>query len=105
MAHYAKIVDGIVDKVITADASFFNTFIDTSPGTWVETTIDGSTRKNYAGKGYTYDSIRDAFIASKPYPSWTLNETTCKWETSVSAPSDDKGYKWDEDTTNWVEIT
>ena len=105
MAHYAKIVDGIVDKVITADASFFDTFIDNSPGTWTETTIDGSTRKNYAGKGMTYDLTRDAFIQPKPYPSWTLNETTCIWETSAIAPSDDKGYEWDEATTNWKEIT
>tara|TARA_B110000046_G_C12970591_1_gene388755 strand:- start:49 stop:366 length:318 start_codon:yes stop_codon:yes gene_type:complete len=105
MAHYAKIVDGIVDKVITADASFFDTFIDDSPGTWIETTIDGSTRKNYAGVGYTYDSTRDAFIAPKPYPSWTLIEDTCQWAASVAMPDDDKMYTWNEDTTAWVEVT
>jgi len=104
MANYAKIVDGIVDKVITADASFFDTFIDNSPGTWIETTIDGSTRKNYAGKGYTYDSTRDAFIAPKSYPSWTLNESTCLWEAPVTYPDDGKRYEWDEATTNWTEI-
>lgn len=105
MAHYAKIVDGIVDKVITADASFFDTFVDNSPGTWIETTIDGSTRKNYAGKGMTYDSTRDAFIPPKPYPSWTLNETTCIWEAPTAYPDDGKVYTWNEATTAWVEVT
>ena len=102
MAHYAKIVDGIVDKVITADASFFDTFIDISPGTWIETTIDGSTRKNYAGKGYTYDSTRDAFIPQQPYASWTLDESTCQWQPPVAYPDDGKMYTWDEATTNWM---
>ena len=61
-------------------------------------------RKNYAGIGYTYDSSKDAFIAPKPYASWTLNNTTCKWEAPVTFPTDEKPYRWNEDTTNWVEI-
>ncbi len=62
-------------------------------------------RKNYAGKGYTYDSSRDAFIPLKPFASWVLNETTCIWEAPVTYPTDGKNYTWDEDTTSWVEVT
>ncbi len=61
-------------------------------------------RKNYAGIGYTYDSVRDAFIPPKPYPSWLLNETTCLWDAPVPYPTDDKRYSWDEATTSWVEV-
>lgn len=62
-------------------------------------------RKNYAGRGYTYDKTRDAFIAPQPYTSWTLNETTCLWEPPIAYPADLKNYSWDEATTNWKEIT
>ena len=60
-------------------------------------------RKNYAGIGYTYDKTRDAFIAPKPYPSWELNEDTCRWNAPTPYPDDGKIYIWDEDTTSWVE--
>jgi hypothetical protein len=62
-------------------------------------------RKNYAGIGYTYDSQRDAFIPPKPFNSWVLNETTCRWDAPVSMPIDNKMYTWDENTVNWVEVT
>ena len=61
-------------------------------------------RKNHAGIGYTYDEDRDAFIPPKPYPSCTLNESTCLWEYPVAYPNDGKRYEWDEATTNWKEI-
>jgi len=61
-------------------------------------------RKNYAGIGYHYDSIRDAFIQPKPFPSWTLNEDTCLWDSPVPYPSDGKMYTWNEDILNWQEI-
>ena len=61
-------------------------------------------RKNHAGKGYTYDQARDAFIPPQPYPSWVLNEDTCRWDAPTARPDDDKMYKWDEDTTSWKEI-
>lgn len=61
-------------------------------------------RKNYAGLGYTYDEGRDAFIPPKPYASWSLNETTCLWESPVPYPTDGKRYSWDEATINWVEM-
>jgi len=101
MAHFAKIEDDIVTQVIVAEQAY----IDTLSGTWVQTSYNGSIRKNYAGIGYAYDSTKDAFIAPKPYASWTLNNTTCKWEAPVSFPTDEKPYRWDEDTTNWKEIT
>ena len=101
MAHFAKIESGVVTEVIVAEQAH----IDTLSGTWVQTSYNASIRKNFAGKGYTYDSSKDAFIAPKPYASWTLNNTTCKWESPVAFPTDGKQYEWDEDTTNWVEVT
>jgi hypothetical protein len=62
-------------------------------------------RKNYAGVGYTYDADRDAFISPQSFASWTLNETSCLWEPPVPRPTDGNRYDWDEDTTNWVEVT
>lgn len=61
-------------------------------------------RKNYAGIGYVYDANRDAFIPSKPYNSWVLNEQTCLWDAPIARPDDGKRYMWDEDTISWVEI-
>ena len=103
MRYYAKVVDGIVTNVIVADIEFFNSFIDDSPGEWIEYTKDSSLRKNPAGIGSTYDSARDAFISLKPHNSWTLNEDTCKWESPVTYPDDDKRYTWNEGTTSWDE--
>lgn len=114
MSHFAKVVDGIVTQVIVAEPEFFNTFVDSSPGQWIQTSyntrggvhLNGGEplRKNYAGIGYTYDAQRDAFIPPKPYPSWVLNEDTCLWDSPVPYPTDDKRYEWDEQTTNWVEV-
>jgi hypothetical protein len=115
MAHYAKVENTLVTQVIVAEAEFFDTFVDSSPGEWVQTSYnthggvhsEGNTplRKNYAGLGYTYDTARDAFIAPQPYPSWVLNETSCIYEAPVPCPTDDLMYSWDEDTTSWVETT
>ena len=114
MAHYAKVENGKVTNVIVAEADFFDTFVDTSPGIWVQTSYNtyggvhnlGGTpfRKNYAGVG-TYDATRDAFIAPKPFPSWTLNETTCYWNAPVTKPDDGKIYDWNEDTQAWDEVS
>ena len=57
------------------------------------------------GVGYTYNTVRDAFIAPQPYFSWTLDEDTCCWEAPVAYPDDGERYTWNEATTNWVEIT
>jgi hypothetical protein len=62
-------------------------------------------RKNYAGYGYYYDEERDAFIPPQPFPSWILNEATCRWDAPVAHPDDGKPYVWDENLINWAEIT
>lgn len=71
-------------------------------GTWVQTSYNGNFRKNYAGKGYTYDAERDAFIPPQPYASWVLNENTCRWDAPTPMPSDGQEYRWDEPTTSWI---
>ena len=105
MSHYAKVEDGIVTRVIVAEAKFFDTYVDDSPGRWVQTYKDRSQRKNHAGLGYSYDATRDAFIPPQPYPSWTLNETTCLWDAPVTMPDDGKYYRWNEEKTSWNEVT
>ena len=74
---------------------------------WVQTSFSQKFRKNLAGIGYTYDEGRDAFIPPKLYPSWVLNEDTCRWEAPVPSKyngTDGKVYAWDEDITDWVEM-
>ena len=73
-------------------------------GRWIQASYNGNIRKNYAGIGYTYDEVRDAFIAPKPYPSWLLDEVTCRWQAPIPMPTDDKPYTWNEETTSWVEV-
>lgn len=114
MAHFAKVNNGTVVQVIVAEPEFFNTFVDSSPGQWIQTSYNtyggvhtnGGTplRKNYAGIGFTYDSVRDAFIPPKPYASWTLNEDTCLWDSPIAYPDDGKFYTWDEDAQQWNEV-
>jgi len=113
MAHFAKVNNGIVEQVIVAEPEFFQTFVDTSPGEWIQTSYNTRggqhpegrpLRKNYAGIGYTYDRQRDAFIPPKPYASWTLDEDTCLWNAPVPYPNDDKLYNWNEETQSWVEV-
>ena len=123
MGHFAKVSNGIVTKVIVAEADFFNNFVDDSPGQWIQTSYNTrggvhyqpntnepsedqskALRKNYAGIGYTYDSTRDAFIPPQPFNSWTLNEDTCLWDSPVAYPEDGKLYKWNEEMLNWEEV-
>ena len=72
---------------------------------WKQTSYNASFRKNYAGMGFIYDDVLDAFIAPKPYPSWLLNTNTAQWEPPVPYPNDGKMYRWDEATLSWVEVT
>ena len=113
MAHFAKVENNIVTQVIVAEPEFFNTFVDTSPGEWIQTSYNTRAgehpegrplRKNYAGIGFTYDKQRDAFIPPKPYESWILNEETCLWESPIPYPQDGKRYKWNEETLSWIEV-
>lgn len=119
MAHFAKInSDNIVEQVIVVNIenesegiSFIADTLQLS-GTWVKTSYNtqagihsqGGTplRKNYAAPGFTYDATRDAFIAPKPYPSWSLNEDSCTWVSPVPYPTSGNQYYWNEDTTSWV---
>ena len=127
MAHYAKVTNGKVVKVIVAEASFFDNFVDDSPGQWIQTSYNtrggvhyqpdsntpstdqsGSLRGNYAGIGYTYDSTLDAFYAPQPFNSWTLNTGSYLWEAPVEYPTGDAtgsytgSYSWSESEQNWV---
>ena len=96
MGHFAKVVDGKVTQVIVAEQEFFNTFVDTSPGTWIQTSYNTRAnqhpegrplRGNYAGIGYTYDQTNDVFIAPKPADNATLNEITWTWEVLETIPA------------------
>lgn len=115
MAHFAEI--DLDDKVLRVIVVHNNELLDENGveqeqkgadfcrglfgGTWVQTSYNASFRKNFAGTGCTYDSLRDAFIAPKPFDSWVLNAETCRWEAPVPMPEDD-GYVWSEETTAWV---
>jgi hypothetical protein len=115
MAHFAKVVNGTVTQVIVAEPEFFESFVDSSPGQWVQTSYNTyggvhssggvPLRKNYAGIGYTYDSVRDAFIPPRPFPSWSLDENTCLWNPPASYPTDGKKYAWNESQQAWMEVT
>ena len=111
MAHFAKVIDGIVEQVIVADTAEWCE--SNLGGTWIQTSYntqggvnsrDGGValNKNYAGIGYSWDGI--GFAAPQPYPSWTKNSDTYLWEAPTPMPTDDKRYEWDEETTSWVEI-
>jgi hypothetical protein len=113
MAHFAKVVDGKVTQVIVAEPEFFQTFVDSSPGEWIQTSYNTRggqhpegrpLRKNYAGIGFTYDRTKDAFIPPQPFASWLLNEDTCLWDAPVAMPTDDKKYAWDEESVSWKEV-
>ena len=114
MSHFAKVLDGKVVQVIVAEKEFFDTFVDSSAGTWLQTSYNTygnqhpegrPLRGNYAAIGYTYDSVNDVFYAPQTFPSWILNNTTWLWEAPVAYPTDGKQYKWNELITNWEEVT
>lgn len=116
MSHFAQIDENnIVTQVIVIEQDVVDTGLFGDPNSWIQTSYNthagvhsqGGTplRKNYAGIGYTYDSTRDAFIPPKPFNSWTLNEETCLYEAPIPMPNDAKMYRWDEETTSWIEIT
>jgi hypothetical protein len=123
MGHFAKIVDGKVTQVIVAEKEFFDTFIDSSPGQWLRTSYNMrggihylpnsndpnpdqsmALRKNYAGVGYTYDPVRDAFIPPSPFPSAVLDEFSCLWNAPIPMPKDGKLYAWNEAAQTWDAI-
>jgi len=111
MAHFAKLgVGNIVEQVIVvsndiaiteqAGVDFINKLYNTRD-VWKQTSYNNNIRKNFAGIGYQYDQIRDAFIPKKPFNSWILNETTCLWNAPVAYPTDGGKYTWNETNLNW----
>jgi hypothetical protein len=119
MAHFAEIgLDNVVQQVIVVDnaelldengveqESIGREFCrNLLGGTWIQASFNSQFRKNFAGAGYIYDSVRDAFIPPKPYPSWALEEQTCQWVAPVPMPEGNKLYCWDENSLAWVEAT
>lgn len=119
MAHFAEI--GLNNAVLRVIVVSNNELLDESGneseakgaefcrnllgGTWVQTSYNGTFRKNYASAGFTYDSTRDAFIPPQPFQSWALNEDTCQWEPPAAMPTDGNVYQWDEQTVSWKEVT
>lgn len=117
MAHFAQLENNIVTKVIVvanqdildengqeSEPKGIDFCSNLLGGTWLQTSYNANIRKNYAGVGYTYDEGRDAFIAPKPFNSWLLEETICQWKAPVDKPTDDKKYRWDETSLNWIEV-
>jgi len=128
MSHYSKVVNGVVERVIVAEAEFFNTFIDTTPGQWIQTSYntrggvhygqDGNPdngvalRANFAGPGFIYDSKNDVFYAPRPLDrngiscaSWTISAPTWLWTPPTPNPGNFVSHEWDEPTKTWVAIT
>ena len=108
MSYFAKVVNGKVTMMQIASQEFIDGYVDTSPGTWIETWEEpkgASQRYNYASIGGNYDSSDDAFYGNSPFPSWVLNKKTYVWEAPVAYPEDGKLYGWDEEKTSWVEVT
>ena len=104
MSYFAHINENnVVTTVIVATQEFINTGSEGDPVNWIETSIDGSFRKQYAGIGYTYDAEANVFITPQPYPSWTL-DSNYDWVAPVPYPNDGKQYTWDESTLSWVEV-
>ena len=101
MSHFAKINGNIVTEIIVSEQDFINSGAVGDSFLWVQTSYSKSFRKNFAGVGDTYDKTKDAFIAPKPFNSWSLNKTTCRWESPTPYPDDGNSYTWNELTTTW----
>jgi hypothetical protein len=123
MGNFAKVLNGKVTEVIVAHPEYFATFVDSSPGEWLQTSYNTrggiyyepnsnipspdqskALRANFAGIGYTYDATNNVFYAPQPYPSWTIAPPTWIWQPPVPYPDDGKNYVWDESIKNWVEV-
>lgn len=119
MSHFAKVENGIVTEVLVISQEEVNTGLFGDPASFIQTSYntrggvhynqqgepDGpGLRKNYAGIGYSYDPLLDAFIAPKPFPSWLLDTQSCLWEPPVPYPTDGKAYYWDEATLSWLPV-
>jgi hypothetical protein len=114
MAHFAQVIDGIVQQVLVIEQDVINTGLFGDPSQWIQTsynTVGGThtqggtpLRKNFAGVGFIYDSELDAFYPPQPFTSWTLDPETCYWMPPVAMPDDGKEYMWNELKLKWVEM-
>ena len=116
MAHYANVADGVVIRVLVVhndvttidgvedEQRGIDFLADLFPdsGTWVQTSYHSTIRHNYASPGYTWDGT--GFAPAQPYESWSLDENYV-WQPPTPYPDDGNDYRWDEDTTSWVEAT
>ena len=100
MSHFAEIKDGVVQRVIVAEQNFINSGIVGDSFNWIQCSYNNNYRKQYPGKGFTYDSSNDVFIAPQPYPSWTLG-SQYDWKPPVAYPDDGQKYEWNEGTKAW----
>lgn len=119
MAHFAELDDNnvVTQVIVVNNAELLDNGVDSEAkgvaflaglfghDRWRQTSYNATTRKNYAGIGFTYDAARDAFIAPQPFASWTLDESVCQWVPPVPRPQDGKAYAWDEAAQSWQEIT
>ena len=125
MSHFARVNQGIVTEVLVAEQEFMDSYVDTEPGEWIQTSYntfggvhyDRSTnpptpssdqskalRKNYAGIDWIYDEGKDAFYPPQPYSSWIIDESTGWWKAPTPIPDDGNKYEWDETSKSWNKI-
>jgi hypothetical protein len=107
MAHYAYLDENnvVILVFVGKDETELIDGVDTETYYKAKrTSYNNRIRFNYAGIGYSYDEVRDAFIAPKPFDSWVLDESTCRWEAPTPMPTDGKMYQWNEEELNWVLI-
>ena len=111
MSHWAELDENnLVTRVLVGDNDDpngdegYKWLVDNLGGTWVKTSYNATIRKNYAGIGYTYDEVLDAFVPPKPHNSWILDGETALWNPPIPYPTDEKIYLWNEDLLNWSEV-
>jgi hypothetical protein len=124
MGNFAKVVNGVVTQVIVAEPEFFTTYIDSSPGEWIQTSYNTrngiyytpntdipdpdqskALRRNFAGIDYIYDKEADVFYAFQPFPSWILNKENFTWESPIPYPTDGLSYSWNEADRVWEQMS
>jgi hypothetical protein len=117
MAHFAQLDDNnvVTQVIVVANEELLDNGVESEAkgvafcqsllgGNWKQTSYNGNIRKNYAGIGFIYDAALDAFIAPKPYPSWTLNENA-EWQAPVAMPEvEGKAFAWFEPNQEWIEL-
>jgi hypothetical protein len=110
MAHYAFLDENniVTEVIVGIDETELIEGLD--PEAWYgnfrtqvckRTSYNGKIRKNFAGIGFAYDEIADAFIAPQPFPSWKLDKRNFQWKAPVAYPSDGFTYFWNEEELTW----